>query len=197
VTYLTIPQCAGAWLGAGGPRSRMVEFVCVAMAESSLNDTAVSPVGAEGLWQIMPFWFPELGLPPSEWSNPGVNATAAVRISGHGSNCAAWDTCYRDIAASGRYNFLSFPEPGSAAANNIPHVAAVLNVNPPVPPPTGSHPGGTFSNNIPRLTAAWQAAGSAITTDSGAFAASMALLAQRATALATQFVPSGPPPQGY
>lgn len=197
MAYLTIPEVAGAWLGAGGPRSRMVEFVAISMAESSLDDTAVSPVGAEGLWQVMPFWFPELGLPPSEWSNPHINAIAARRISGGGSNCAAWDTCYRDIAASGRYNFLSFPESGSAAANNIPHIAAVLNVTPPVPPPTGPQPTGHYTNNIPRLTAAWQTLGHTMTTDSAAFAASMALLSKRAVALATQFTPSGPPPTGY
>lgn len=197
MTYLTIPQCAGAWLGAGGPRSRMVEFVCIAMAESSLDTVAVSPVGAEGLWQIMPFWFPSLHLPPSGWSDPHINATAARMISGGGNNCAAWDTCYRDIAASGRYNFLSFPESGSAAANNIPHVAAVLNVTPPVPPPTGPQPTGHYTNNIPRLTAAWQTLGHTMTTDSAAFAASMALLSKRAVALATQFTPSGPPPTGY
>lgn len=197
MTYLTIPQCAGAWLGAGGPRSRMVEFVAVSMAESSLDTIAVSPVGAEGLWQVMPFWFPDLGLPPGSWSDPHVNAEAAVRISGHGSNCAAWDTCYRDIAASGRYNFLSFPEPGSAAANNIPQVAAALNVTPPVPPPHGKSPGGTYTNDIPRLDAAWQVLGQAVTTDSAQFAQSMILLSTRATALAKQFVPSGPPPTGY
>lgn len=197
MTYLTIPQCAGAWLGAGGPRSRMVEFVSISMAESSLDDTAVSPVGAEGLWQVMPFWFPELGLPPSQWSDPHVNAIAAVRISGGGSNCAAWDTCYRDIAASGRYTFLGFPEAGSAAANNIPHVAAVLGVTPPVPPPGGPTPTGTFTADLPKVDAAWQRLGQAVGKDTDVFAASMALLVQRAAALAIQFVPSAPPPQGY
>lgn len=197
MTVLSIPQCAGAWLGAGGPRSRMVEFVAISMAESSLNDAAVSPVGAEGLWQVMPFWFPELGLPPSQWADPHVNAEAAVKISGGGSNCAAWDTCYRDINASGRYTFLGFPESGSAAANNIPQVAATLGVTPPVPPPTGPGPTGTFTTSLPMVTAAWQQLGQAIGKDTDTFAASMTLLTQRAGNLAKQFVPSGPPPQGY
>lgn len=197
MTILTIPQCAGAWLGAGGPRSRMVEFVSISIAESGLRTDAVSPVGAEGLWQVMPFWFPSLHLPPSGWADPHINAEAARMISGGGNNCAAWDTCYADINSSGRYNFLSFPEPGSAAAGNIPHVAAVLNVTPPVTPPGGHQPGGHYTNNIPRLTAAWRMTGAALTTDSGTFAASMALLSQRAANLATQFVPSGPPPTGY
>lgn len=197
MTTLTIPQVAGAWLGAGGPRSRMVEFVAISMAESSLNDSVTSPVGAEGLWQIMPFWFPDLGLPPSQWADPHVNAEAAVMISGHGSNCAAWDTCYLNINSSGRFNFLSFPQPGSAAANNIPQVAAALNVTPPVPPPGGPGPTGHFTNDIPRLDAAWHVLGQAVTTDSAAFAQSMTLLSTRAAALAKQFVPAGPPPTGY
>ena len=194
---ITIPQCAGAWLGAGGPRQHMIEFVAVSMAESSLDDTAVSPVGAQGLWQVMPFWWAQLGLPASEWSVPHINALAAVAISGHGSNCAAWDTCYTDINASGRFNFLAFPQVGSAAANNIPQVAAALNLTPPVPPPGGSIPGGGFTTSMPRVSAAWQGVGSALTANTDSFAASMALLVSRAGSLATQFAPSGPPPQGY
>ena len=197
MTVLTIPQCAGAWLGASGPRSRMVEFVAISMAESSLDDEAVSPVGAEGLWQVMPFWFPDLGLPPDQWADPHVNALAAVAISGHGSNCAAWDTCYRDIGSSGRYTFLSFPEPGSAAANNIPQVAAVLGVNPPVPPPGGGGNPGTYNPNMPRVAAAWQAAGVVLTSYSDTYSSSMALLIKRTNELGNQFVPAGPPPQGY
>lgn len=194
---LTISQCAGAWLGATGPRTRMVEFVAISMAESSLNDDAVSPVGAEGLWQIMPFWWAQLGLPGDEWMVPSVNAEAAVAISGHGANCAAWDTCYANIAQSGRLNFLSFPQPGSAAANNIPTVAAALGVNPPVPPPGGGPSPSGYNPNLPRVAAAWQNVGTALTTTSFDFATSMALVVTRTQNIGKQFIPSGPPPQGY
>ena len=197
MTVLTIPQCAGAWLGANGPRSRMVEFVAISMAESSLNDEAVSPAGAEGLWQVMPFWFPDLGLPADQWADPHVNAEAAVAISGHGSNCAAWDTCYRNILVSGRYTFLAFPESGSAAYNNIPQVAAVLGVNPPVPPPGGGGNPGSYNPSIPRVANAWAAAGVVLTAYSDTYLTSMTLLTKRANTLLRQYKPAGPPPQGY
>lgn len=115
----------GTLLLAGMPRPRCVEFVAIAECESSLNTDAVSPAGALGLWQIMPFNFAPLGLSVGDWRNPDINARAATLLSGHGSNCAAWDTCYRDIQATGRYTFLNWPEAGSCAYNNLLHVAVV------------------------------------------------------------------------
>jgi hypothetical protein len=123
---LTILQTANAWIAAGGPRSRAVEFVAIAMGESSLNPDAVSPAGAQGTWQIMPFWWAQLGLPADRWNDPVINARAAVAISGHGTNCAAWDSAYANIYASGRYSFLGWPEHGSADYGHLQYVATVL-----------------------------------------------------------------------
>jgi soluble lytic murein transglycosylase-like protein len=126
MAVLTILQTADYWVGAGGPSSRAVEFVAIGMAESSLDTLAVSPVGARGVWQIMPFNAAPNGASVAGLFDPAVNALVAVRMSGHGANCAAWDTCYANIRKSGRYPFLAAPEPGSAADGNMLAVAAVL-----------------------------------------------------------------------
>lgn len=123
---LSMLEVADAWIAAGGPRSRAVEWVAIAIGESGLNNDAVSPAGALGLWQIMPFNFAPNGVDINNWRDPVANATVAVRMSGHGTNCAAWDSCYRNIYASGRYAFLAWPEQGSADFNNLLTVAAAL-----------------------------------------------------------------------
>lgn len=124
MAVLSIGQAGAALARQGMPARRIPEFVAVAMAESSLDTEAKSPVGALGLWQIMPFNFAGLGLDIAFWDNPDTNARAAVLLSGSGTNCAAWDTCYANIAASGRYRFLGWPETGSAAFNNLPAAAS-------------------------------------------------------------------------
>ncbi len=106
------------------PARRIPEFVAIAMAESSLDTEARSSVDARGLWQIMPANFAYLGLDINFWDNPDTNARAAVLLSGSGTNCAAWDTCYLNIAASGRYRSLGWPEAGSAAYNNLAAAAS-------------------------------------------------------------------------
>lgn len=126
MTVLTARQVAGYWQGAGGPASRDVEWVAIAIGESSLDDSAVSPAGAIGLWQIMPFHAAEFGITVDSLYDPRTNALVAVSLSGHGTNCAAWDSCYRDIYASGRYTFLAWPEVGSADYNNLSIAAAEL-----------------------------------------------------------------------
>lgn len=115
MAVLSSAQAAAYLRGAGMPATRVTEFVAIAECESSLDTAAVSPVGAIGLWQIMPFNAGPFGFTPGQLYDPAVNARVAVGLSGHGSNCAAWDTCYADIARSGRYRFLGWPEQGSCA----------------------------------------------------------------------------------
>lgn len=143
MTLLTARQVAAWWQTEGGPASRDVEWVAIALGESSFYTDAVSSAGAIGLWQIMPFHAAEYGFQVAGLYDPQVNAYIAVRLSGYGQNCAAWDSAYRDIYASGRYSFLAFPEVGSADYNNLATVANELGKNPnyqvfpPQPPVSG------------------------------------------------------------
>lgn len=122
---------AGFWQGAGGPASRDVEWVAIAMGESSLDDHALSSAGAIGLWQIMPFHAADFGITVDSLYDPRTNALVTVSLSGHGTNCAAWDSCYANIYASGRYAFLAFPEVGSADYNNLATAASEIGKNVP------------------------------------------------------------------
>lgn len=126
MTVLSGPEAAAYWEAAGGPSDRAVEWVAIGIGESSLDDQAVSPAGAIGWLQIMPFNASIGGGTVSNLYDPEYNARVAVIMSGGGTNCAAWDSCYRDIYASGRYSFLGWPEVGSADYNNLPTAAAML-----------------------------------------------------------------------
>ena len=151
---LTARQVASWWEAEGGPAARAVEWVAIAMGESSFYTDAVSSAGAIGLWQIMPFHAAEYGFQVSGLYDPQVNALIAVRLSGYGANCAAWDSAYANIYASGRYSFLAYPERGSADYNNIPTVANLLGQHPgPVPSPAPT-PGVT--SDLAAATARWQ-----------------------------------------
>lgn len=126
MTQLTALEVADYWIGAGGPKSRAVEWVAIAIGESGLDTAATSPVGAAGLWQIMPFNAAPYGYTPAQLYDPHVNAVVTVAMSGGGVNCAAWDSAYRNIFISGRYQYLAYPEPGSADWRNIAVAAAEL-----------------------------------------------------------------------
>lgn len=126
MAQLTALGVADYWIAAGGPKSRAVEWVAIALGESSYNTEAVSSAGAIGLWQIMPFNAAPHGYSVAQLYDPLINARVAVAMSGQGTNCAAWDSAYRDILTSGRYPFLGWPEVGSADYNNLAIVAAQL-----------------------------------------------------------------------
>lgn len=74
----------------------------------------------------MPFNAGPHGYTVADLYNPLDNAKIAVAMSGHGVNCAAWDSAYRNINASGRYSFLAWPEQGSADFANLAVVSAQL-----------------------------------------------------------------------
>jgi len=164
VTTLSASQVAGYWRAAGGPADRAVEWVAIAGAESSLDTESLSSTGARGLWQIEYYNAVWAHATADELYDPEVNARAAVYGSGGGTNCAAWDTCYYDINATGRYSFLDYPEQHSAAWQWISSVTAALNTGGYTPPVYGYDPdpvaktGSMFAttvydvvNNIPRL----------------------------------------------
>lgn len=139
MTILSARDVFNVWVRQGGLKSRGVEFTAIATAESGRNTVAVSPVGALGLWQIMPFNFGAVGLDESYWRNADTNARAAVLLSGKGNNCAPWDTCYADIQKSGRYAYLDWPELGSAAQSLIQDIVSELGSNPGQGGPPGQH----------------------------------------------------------
>lgn len=126
MTQLSALQVADLWIAAGGPRNRAVEWTAIALGESGYRTDAVSSAGAIGLWQIMPFNAGPHGYTVADLYNPLDNARIAVAMSGHGANCAAWDSAYRNINASGRYSFLAWPEVGSADYHNLAVVAVQL-----------------------------------------------------------------------
>lgn len=140
MTTWSARDVADFWIAAGGPKNRAVEWVAIALGESSYDDRIVSSAGAIGLWQIMPFNAAPNGATVAQLYDPRVNARVAVQMSGHGANCAAWDSCYADIQASGRYKFLGWPERGSADYANLTVVSVELGHDklggavPPVPP---------------------------------------------------------------
>lgn len=140
MTVLSASEVAQWWVKAGGPASRSVEWVAIAIAESSLDDAAVSPTNAIGLWQIEVYnaWWAHTNA--GGLFNPLFNAQAAVYGSGGGTNCAPWDTCYADINSSGRYGYLSYPERGSAAWNNITGASAAIGAGGQVGATVGSAP---------------------------------------------------------
>lgn len=135
---LTSGQAATYLVDAGMPANRLAEFVAIGECESSLFTDAVSPVGAVGVWQIMPFNAGVGGGTVHDLYDPAYNARVTVIMSGHGANCAAWDTAYANIQRSGRYAYLNWPEVGSCAHNNLLGVAVTIGHGQPghvTPPP--------------------------------------------------------------
>lgn len=126
MTVWSVQETGNILASAGMPVGRLTEFTAIAICESSLNDQAVSPTGAIGLWQIEPYTGAAVGITRAQLFDPGLNALAAIRVSGHGGNCAAWDTAYANIYRSGRYRFLHWPEPGSCAASHLSGTSVVL-----------------------------------------------------------------------
>lgn len=157
MAVLSAADVAGYWLGAGGPKSRIVEWVAIAIGESGLDTLAESPVGARGLWQIMPFNAAPYGYSVNDLWNPAVNARITVAMSGGGVNCAAWDSAYRDIQASGRYTYLSWPEQGSADYAHLVTAAAELGGKVVIPSAVSQVPG--ISGTLPGTIAAMQLQG--------------------------------------
>jgi len=105
------------WKFEHGNSSKAEMMAAIALAESSGISDAVSPAGAIGLWQVMPFWASDFGWPVSYLYQPVYSALAAVRISGDGSNVGAWDTCYNPVSSAAHRKDLSAPETGSPAWN--------------------------------------------------------------------------------
>lgn len=103
----------------GFPASRQPVMAAIALAESSGESEAVSPAGAIGLWQIMPFWAGTFGQSVSQLYVAAYNCDDARRISGDGYHLGAWDTCYNPPSSAANRRDLSWPETGSPAWNML------------------------------------------------------------------------------
>lgn len=107
------------WKAAGGNTSKGPVMAAIALAESSGESGVVSPAGAIGLWQVMPFWAGDFGWPVSYLYQPLYSAIAARRISGDGEHLGAWDTCYNPPSAAANRLDLRWPERGSPAWDEL------------------------------------------------------------------------------
>jgi hypothetical protein len=75
--YLSTKEVRGAALAAGWPVALVDDVVNVAWCESRFQTHALYG-GAQGLMQMMPFWFTSAGLDPNLWSDPVTNMKAAL-----------------------------------------------------------------------------------------------------------------------
>jgi hypothetical protein len=159
MTIWTVPELASIWVNNGGNRNAVIYAVSVCKAESGGNDHAVSPSSDYGLWQINTINFASQGLNFSNVFDPNVNARVAIRMSGNGTNWAAWCTAWANPAANCGHGFLPVPEDASAAGAWIPNVAAQLRQSGiPVSVPTGPPNYPTFANYVPDALNGWSRA---------------------------------------
>lgn len=119
-------ECANHWVSAYGPRDKVTEWVAIAMAESDLQTDVVSPDGAIGLWQIMPFNAYIAGGTVADLYDPEYNARVAVTMSNGGRNCAAWDSCFASLVNFVRPPYLGWPQQYSPAYLHLDLAAAAL-----------------------------------------------------------------------
>lgn len=124
--WLSPQQVANVWLFAGGSRAHMVMAVAVAFAESGGNADAQSPSSDYGLWQINSIWFGHWNLNSGNWNQPGINADAAIQISGNGSNFAAWCTMWANPARDCGHGYIDYPQAGSPVAYELPRIEQAL-----------------------------------------------------------------------
>jgi len=127
---LSIPEIARTWEANGGNPAAVVVACAVALAESGGDTDAISPSNDYGLWQINVIHFKELGVNGVTIRDRDINARAAIRISGNGSNWGAWCTCSVSPHDCGHV-YRPTPQPGSVAAMNLGLAAQALNEQPP------------------------------------------------------------------
>lgn len=119
MTIWTPSQVITIWRRNGGAATAEKIAAAVSMAESGGNDHAHSPSADWGLWQINEIHFPELGWTSADAVDPNKNARAAIRISGNGSNWAAWCTCWVNPGPNCGHGYLPTPQRGSPAGNQL------------------------------------------------------------------------------
>lgn len=113
--YWTAAEVVNWWKGGGGAADKATIAVAVAAAESGFNSEAISPAHDYGLWQINEANFANLGITTVTALDPLTNAQCAVRMSGNGTNWAAWCTCWNDPGPNCGHGNLPIPQDASPA----------------------------------------------------------------------------------
>lgn len=128
MTVHSIVSIARIWIGAGGsPEGGVLQnVVAIALAESGGDDHAISPSSDYGLWQINRVHFGDGIINASNWSNPAVSAHESIRLSGNGTNWAAWCTAWADPGPNCGHGNISRVQPGSAAYGHVWQVQTAL-----------------------------------------------------------------------
>lgn len=125
---LNAAQMFSAWRAGGGTDvgTAYIIALVIAFAESSWNTTAVSFTGDYGLWQINKIHFGNGIINSHNWSDPVVNARAAVAISGNGTNWAAWCTAWANPGPNCGHGHLSTYQNGSRAKTLEPRAMKLI-----------------------------------------------------------------------
>jgi Lysozyme like domain len=144
MTQLAGSQVAELAQWAGVPKSRLVNAVAIAWAESGLNTDAVgfnydrvthAVISRDrGLWQINDYWHPDVTDKCAFDKN--CNATAMARISGYGADWTPWSTW--NNGAYAKYltmsqiavNYWLYGTAGVGGPNIGPGPTPVVNVAP-------------------------------------------------------------------
>lgn len=76
--YYTAPEIRAFAAAAGWDAKHLDSVVQVAWCESTNNAAAIGGGGAQGLMQVMPFWFRVAGVDVASWSDPVSNLKVAL-----------------------------------------------------------------------------------------------------------------------
>ena len=76
--YYTAPEIRAFAAAAGWDAEHLDSVVQVAWCESTNNAAAIGGGGAQGLMQVMPFWFRVAGVDVASWSDPVSNLKVAL-----------------------------------------------------------------------------------------------------------------------
>lgn len=113
----------------------IVPAIAICLAESGGRTDAISPSHDYGLWQINIAHFGDGIINSGNWTNPDVQVAEMWSLSSGGHNWAAWCTAWIDPEENCGHGFLSLPEPGSPAADNLSIAQNVWNARHGTPAP--------------------------------------------------------------
>lgn len=130
MTILPLDEIRNIWLDNGGSSAGANIATGVALAESGGDTRAISPASDYGVWQINAIHFGTVGINSGNWSDPNVNARAAIALSANGSNWAAWCTCWLNPGQDCGHGFLQQPQTGTPAYNEWQVVVRTLGAGP-------------------------------------------------------------------